>query len=77
MNCVSCLSIWLRPVDPSWIDEGTNVWTRRFQCGGCGGVFVIRVTKIGQGATDREKNQAHHNPAPKVMLADGNGGTKP
>lgn len=71
MTCPSCNSIWLRPAESAWFAEGTSQWARRFNCGGCGAVLVIRVTKIGTSMTDREKNLAHHNPAPPAMVETG------
>ena len=80
MTCVVCNSIYLRPAESAWTPEGTSgevsQWARRFACGGCGAVFIIRATRIGTASTDREKNQARHNPPPMPSLAGDNGGTK-
>jgi len=70
--CPACNSIWMRPTDPAWTGEGTAAWTRRFHCGECGGVFVVRVTRIGSSPTDGDKNKHRDHTEPKVMV--GNGG---
>lgn len=74
MTCPSCNSIWLRPADPAWLTEGDSAWTRRFECGGCGSVFVLRVTRIGKGRSDREKQAAKHSPPEPKSMAGENGG---
>jgi len=74
MICIQCSSIFLRPAEPAWTSEGILQWARRFQCGGCGAIYVVRMTKIGTGSTDREKHVAVHNPPPQAMVEDGNGG---
>jgi len=71
VNCIICQSIYLRPAEPEWSGEGNAQWARRFCCGGCGAVFVIRVARIGAAPTDPEKHQARVNPPPKVMLENG------
>ena len=73
MTCILCNSIFLRPAEAVWVSEGDSQWARRFICGGCGAIVVVRVTKIGQGETDMERLRARHDPPPRVMLE--NGGT--
>lgn len=74
MTCQECSSIFLRPAEPAWSSEGVSQWARRFQCGGCGAIYVIRMTRIGKGETDGEKHRvAHSAPAPKGLGE--NGGT--
>lgn len=55
MHCPSCKSIWMRPAEPSFHTEGDATWCRRFTCGGCGGVFIMRLTRIQVGMTDSQK----------------------
>lgn len=74
MTCPACNSIWLRPAEPAWSEEGSLSWARRFECGGCGAILVVRVTRIGTAPTDSEKLRARHSPPPVPSLAE-NGGT--
>jgi len=71
MTCPKCSSIWLRPSEATWSAEGQSQWARRFECGGCGAVLVLRVTQIGVTMTDHEKSVAYHNPAPPAMVENG------
>lgn len=60
MTCPSCHSIWMRPTLAPFITEGDASWTRRFDCGGCGGIFMMRITRIGNSMTDTQKKQMEH-----------------
>lgn len=76
MTCRECNSIFMRPAEPAWTAEGTHQWARRFQCGGCGAVYVVRLTKIGQGQSDIQKHHAKNNPPPKAMVEENGGAAK-
>jgi len=71
MTCMECGSIFLRPAEPARTGEGTSQWARRFACGGCGAVYVVRLTRIGTMQTDHQKAIAHHNPPPPAMVENG------
>lgn len=73
IHCPSCLSIWLRPAEPSFHTEGDATWCRRFICGGCGIVFIMRLTRIAQGKSDHDNLLEKNSPPPPAMVENGGG----